>query len=524
MGNALLREKLKRKKRILKILKNKEGRTKKEKNNGQNEKGEEEVDGNGNVVSYSTSNIPAELSKIERANFILSYSGKLEDKYLIDEKLGQGTYGCVFKAINKTTKQQYAIKGTKKNRLKNIGRFFQEIEIMKNLDHPNIVKLYETIEDDNFIFLVMELCSGKELFDSIIENGSFTEKRAAIIMKQMLAAIFYLHSLNIAHRDLKPENFLFQNKNKNSLLKIIDFGLSKKLSDDEFTTTKAGTPYYVAPQVLEGKYDKRCDIWSLGIIMYTLLCGYPPFYGDTDSEVLRKVKKGQFQFYDSDWNHISNEAKDLVIKLLKYNPDERCTIKEALNHPWITQMAQTKKSIALPPTLLVNLQNFKKENQLKKAALTIIAQHLGDVDVNNLRNIFTAFDVDNNGTLSTKEIIDGLKNVGYQKIPPEIHRTIREIDLDGTGQIYYTEFLAATIDKRTYLREEICLIAFKVFDIDGNGKISMEELRKFFGKSDLKNSIGDKIIDSMLREIDLNGDGEIDFNEFMIMMRKKGKT
>ncbi|CRG93685.1 calcium-dependent protein kinase 2, putative [Plasmodium gallinaceum] len=506
MGNLILINKLRKKYNFIK----KESK----------EKNEILVEENTNNLNNST----REGSTFERENFILSHAGKLEDKYVIDKKLGQGTYGCVYKGINKTTRQYYAIKGEKKDRLKNINRFFQEIEIMKKLDHPNIVKLYETFEDDNFIFLVMELCSGKELFDSIIEQGSFTEKNAATIMKQIFSAIFYLHSLNIVHRDIKPENFLFQSESKDSLLKIIDFGLSKKLYEGEFTTTKAGTPYYVAPQVLEGKYDKKCDIWSSGIIMYTLLCGYPPFYGDTDNEVLKKVKQGEFCFYENDWGNISLDAKDLITNLLKYNPDERCTIEEALNHPWITQMTKSKKNIALSSSLLNNLKNFKKENQLKKAALTIIAQHLCDVEINNLRNIFIALDVDNSGTLSSQEILDGLKKIGYQKIPPDIHQILKDIDSNGSGQIHYTDFLAATIDKRTYLKEEICLIPFKVFDIDGNGKISIEELKKIFGKADVKNSLGDKAIDSLLQEIDLNGDGEIDFNEFMLMMKKKNRA
>ncbi|SOS77369.1 calcium-dependent protein kinase 2 [Plasmodium sp. gorilla clade G1] len=512
MGNHLSVNKLKRKKKKKSFL-NIYGKNTNENTSKQS---------NDYKYDINTSCISREgTTTLERKNLILCHSGKLEDKYIIDEKLGQGTYGCVYKGIDKVTNQLYAIKEEKKDRLKNINRFFQEIEIMKKLDHPNIVKLYETYENDNYIYLIMELCSGRELFDSIIENGSFTEKNAATIMKQIFSAIFYLHSLNIVHRDLKPENFLFQSESKDSLLKIIDFGLSKNLGTGEFTTTKAGTPYYVAPQVLDGKYDKKCDIWSSGVIMYTLLCGYPPFYGDTDNEVLKKVKKGEFCFYENDWGSISSDAKNLITKLLTYNPNERCTIEEALNHPWITQMTKSHEHVELSSTLLKNLKNFKKENELKKIALTIIAKHLCDVEINNLRNIFIALDVDNSGTLSSQEILDGLKKIGYQKIPPDIHQVLRDIDSNASGQIHYTDFLAATIDKQTYLKKEVCLIPFKFFDIDGNGKISVEELKRIFGRDDIENPLIDKAIDSLLQEVDLNGDGEIDFHEFMLMMSKK---
>merc|ERR1719334_1449185 len=153
------------------------------------------------------------------------------------------------------------------------------------MDHPNIIKLFETFEDHRNIYLVMELCSGGELFDRIIATGHFSEKEAAVLMQQIIRAVYYMHENSICHRDLKPENFLFMTKDpiESNYLKIIDFGLSCKFSPDKVMETKAGTPYYVAPQVLSGKYDHQSDIWSCGVIMYVLLCGYPPFFGDTDA-------------------------------------------------------------------------------------------------------------------------------------------------------------------------------------------------------------------------------------------------
>lgn len=164
---------------------------------------------------------------------------------------------------------------------------------MRNLDHPNIIKLYETFEDSRNIYLVMEICEGGELFDRIIDKGQFSETEARVIFTQMIQAINYCHSNGIAHRDLKPENFLFLTKAEDSPIKVIDFGLSKHFDEKgghSAMTTRAGTPYYISPEVLSGNYDESCDIWSSGVILYILLSGVPPFGGDSDPEILEAVK------------------------------------------------------------------------------------------------------------------------------------------------------------------------------------------------------------------------------------------
>lgn len=172
----------------------------------------------------------------------------------------------------------------------------------------------------------MELCSGGELFDRIIGAGHFTEQQAAAIMQQMFRVVFYLHQQSIMHRDLKPENFLFVEPNQKiekSTLKLIDFGLSCRFSPREFKGTKAGTPYYVSPQVLAGKYDKACDVWSCGVMMYVMLCGYPPFYGENDTDVLARVKLGTYTFVQQDWKDVSTDATELITKLLKKDATQR---------------------------------------------------------------------------------------------------------------------------------------------------------------------------------------------------------
>jgi len=215
-----------------------------------------------------------------RSMFILESNGKLTDSYELERnKLGEGSYGSVRKAKNKATGQTRAVKTIATAHLKNIESFKQEIAIMKMMDHPNIIQLYETFEDPKNIYLVMEVCTGGELFDKIIDSGHFNETNAAILMQQIIRAIHYMHTNHVCHRDLKPENFLFMTKDsiEKNTLKIIDFGLSCQFAPGQVLTTKAGTPYYVAPQVLAGKYDQLSDLWSCGVIMYVMLCGYPPF-------------------------------------------------------------------------------------------------------------------------------------------------------------------------------------------------------------------------------------------------------
>ncbi|KYK64102.1 calcium-dependent protein kinase CDPK2A [Toxoplasma gondii TgCatPRC2] len=462
---------------------------------------------------------------IDRSKFILENTGALTDFYEIDTAtLGQGTYGSVSKARKKDTGQMRAVKTISKSQVKNLERFRQEIAIMKELDHPNVIKLFETFEDHRNIYLVMELCTGGELFDRIISEGRLTEKQAAVLMKQMFSAVHYLHSNNIMHRDLKPENFLFLDSARESPLKIIDFGLSCRFKKGEFVSTKAGTPYYVAPQVLQGKYDFRCDAWSLGVILYILLCGYPPFYGETDAEVLAKVKTGVFSFSGPEWKRVSEEARELIRHLININPQERYTAEQALQHPWVTTLARNSQNVALPTTLMSNLKAFRAQNKLKKAALTVIAQHMSEKEIDHLRQIFMTLDVDNSGTLSVQEVREGLKRLGWTEIPADLQAIIEEVDSDKSGHIDYTEFIAATMDKKLYMKEDVCWAAFRVFDLDGNGKISQDELKKVLGMPDVETAVGRATIDALLTEVDLNGDGEIDFDEFMYMMRKKDPT
>jgi len=460
---------------------------------------------------------------IAHAAFIIENTGKITEQYSLDKKkLGEGSYGSVSKATNLSTKAIRAVKTISKAQMKNPERFKQEIAIMKMMDHPNIVKLFESFEDHRNIYLVMELCSGGELFDRIIESGHFTEVQAAILMQQIIRAIYYMHENKVCHRDLKPENFLFMTKEpiEKNFLKIIDFGLSCKFTQGQALSTKAGTPYYVAPQVLAGNYDQLSDLWSCGVIMYVLLCGYPPFFGDTDSEVLAKVRLGNFIFQQSDWKNISEDAKTLIRNLLKMNPRDRYTAEQALNHEWIKNKAPKAQGVSLQSSFVDNLRGFRSQNKLKKAALHVIAGQLSDDQIKALRETFMQLDKNGDGLLTPAELKDGLAKAGLKEIPPDLQAILEDVDSDGSGVIDYTEFLAATLDKRQYLQEDVCWSAFRLFDRNGDGKISKEELQAVLGDKGVEDALGTKQIAELLKEVDGNGDGVIDFQEFMDMMRK----
>lgn len=213
-------------------------------------------------------------------------------------------------------------------------RLQYEIGILKNLIHPNIVRLYEVYESKSTIVLVTELFDGKELFDEIIVREHFAEDDAAKVLQQLLQTIAYCHSQDIAHRDIKPENILIDTSQHDEI-KLIDFGTSHHfLKNDHTMHQQYGTPFYVAPEVLKGTYTEKVDIWSIGVLLFILLSGRPPFNGGTNEQILDKVQKGKWSFSNKIWDSVSAEAKDLIEKLLAFNPDKRLSAMDALKHPW----------------------------------------------------------------------------------------------------------------------------------------------------------------------------------------------
>lgn len=299
------------------------------------------------------------------ASTTISITGKLrniEDKYEIDHRiLGTGHTGSVRECIHRMTGQRYAVKSIRK-----VDRSFKpngverEIKLLKQMKHPSIIQLVDVYEDHVYIHLVTDLCKGGELFDKIVEkvsnsntsNGDdtddppcFSEREAARTIHQILTAVSYIHKRGIVHRDLKPENILFESQNNEvSSIKLIDFGLARRhLSSrgEAPMSTIVGTPYYIAPEVLDHNYDKACDLWSIGVITYILLCGYPPFNGRTADEVHYNVQRGKYRFPSEDWSNVSTEARRFIRRFLQRDPRKRMTVEQALNHPWMKKYVNT---------------------------------------------------------------------------------------------------------------------------------------------------------------------------------------
>lgn len=271
----------------------------------------------------------------------------VEDHYDMGKEIGRGGFSIVVEGTSKKTGAKFAIKCIKKSMVEgdDIKLLKREIQIMKKLDHSNILKLYEVFEDDDEFYLVMELVEGKELFDKIVERGQYSEKDAANIIHQVVSALAYLHDNGIAHRDLKPENLLSAGNDDNEVIKIADFGFSKNFGEEKLMTS-CGSPGYVAPEVLTSEsYDKSVDMWSIGVILYILLCGYPPFYADNAPALFKKIMDVQYDFDDPSWDEVSEEAKNLIQQLLVKEPGDRLTAQQVLENPWVTGDKASNKMI-----------------------------------------------------------------------------------------------------------------------------------------------------------------------------------
>ena len=274
--------------------------------------------------------------KFARENFVGEVQGKLLDLYDVVKQLGKGGYGKVYEVKNKKTGEIRACKHLSKLNVKDLDKFRREIEIMKKMDHPNIIKIYEVFESERSLYIIMEECKGGEIFDRIIEHiqnkQMYSEKDAANIFQQVMSCIQYCHNQNICHRDLKPENLLYLNpgSEKDNRIKVIDFGLSQAC---DRLKTKVGTAYYVSPEILNGNYTHLCDIWSAGVILYILLSGDPPFNGPNDNAIYNKVAQMKFSFPENKWKNVSKEAKDLISHML-VPEKERYTASQVLEHCW----------------------------------------------------------------------------------------------------------------------------------------------------------------------------------------------
>ena len=456
--------------------------------------------------------------KYGKKTFVGKSEGLFLDNYDVIKQLGKGGYGKVYEVKNKKTNEIRACKHLSKLNIKNLEKFEREINILINSDHPNIIKIYEVYESQRSLYLVMEECKGGEIFDRIIEHiqskKMYSEKDAAEILQQVMSAVEYCHNNGICHRDLKPENLLYLNpgEEKGNPIKVIDFGLSQIISPEKRLKTKVGTAYYVSPEILKGDYTEICDIWSAGVILYIFLSGDPPFNGPSDSDIYNKIAQMKFSFPEKKWNTISNDAKDLITHMIAPE-NERYTAKQVLKHPWF-------KNASNVPLSALNFDtayfiDYFRGSTLKKMSLLYIASRLDENEIENLKKAFEAFDKQKDGQITYDELKQGLIQLKSCNIKEnDIIALFKSIDVDQNGKIDYTEFLAATIQKVNYYRNERLWEAFCMYDKDNNGHITKEELIKALKAEKSQ----EKEIEKYIKAVDKNGDGQIDYKEFLALM------
>ncbi|KAH0728994.1 hypothetical protein KY289_000182 [Solanum tuberosum] len=446
-------------------------------------------------------------------------TGHLKEHYNLGEKLGHGQFGTTFLCIEKGTGKKYACKSIAKRKLltdEDVDDVRREIQIMHHLSgHPTVISIKGAYEDAVAVHVVMELCTGGELFDRIIKRGHYSERQAAELARTILGVVEACHSLGVMHRDLKPENFLFVNEEEDSPLKTIDFGLSMFFKPGQLFDDVVGSPYYVAPEVLRKRYGPEADIWSAGVIIYILLSGVPPFWGESEEEIFDEVLHGDIDFELDPWPKISQGAKDLVRRMLIRDPKKRLTAHEVLCHPWV-QIDGVAPDKPLDSAIFTRLTQFSAMNKLKKMAIRVIAERLSEEEIAGLKEMFKMIDTDNSGQITFDELKIGLKKFGTNLNESEIRDLMKAADIDNSGTIDYGEFVAAMLHANKIEKEDYLFAAFSYFDKDGSGYITADELQKAceeFGIEDVH-------LEEIIQEADQDNDGRIDYNEFVAMMHK----
>ena len=406
--------------------------------------------------------------------------------------LGEGHFASVRTAFKKREYSSHKLFAVKSIALKNLTEgekndLIREVEIISQLEHPHIIKFYETFHDQFYFHIITELCRGNNLDKRFKKLGrKMKEEYVRIIIMKILHAINYCHSFGIVHRDLKPENIVFESPNEeedndeeednnNSNIKIIDFGLSTLKNKTEKLHTILGTPYYMAPEVLKGEYNEKCDIWSIGAITYYLLTGSEPFKGETSNSIFAKILFTEPNYNTEKFKNISQNAIDFIKKCFEKDPDRRLSAKDGLKHTWFEPLF--KKIYApkfIDDNLLYNISTTKKFSQLKRLIMRYMVYNMGHTELSVYKKAFLAFDKYNSGYITPDEL-KNLFNIYHKPLTDEQIKNIMSIS-ENNNFLTYNEFIMACVKIRDFLSPEKLFDAFLFFDIDNNNIIDSNDI------------------------------------------------
>ena len=482
-------------------------------------------------------NLPEKLRGIEMSipvfqeSLITQNFGNPEKYYKKVRNLGSGSYGTVYLAKSVLKDNLVAIKVIEKIPANIIDdmEIKNEINILKSLSHPNIVKIYEFFDTALNYYIVTEYCKRGELFEYI--NNKYYERQLAVLFYQVFSGLCYLHEKKILHRDLKLENLMISEIEKDIStgeeyfwIKIIDFGTAKIFERKKKEKEIIGSSYYIAPEVLKKNYNEKCDTWSVGVILYMTLTGVPPFDGENDEDIINHIKIGKYNRTSKRFIEHSPEVKDLVNGLLERDSEKRLSAKDALSHPWFQKFGgrnlfcNFNKEEIMP--YIDNLFQYKYNSKIQELVIAFLVHNLGNNDETLIiLKMFRFFNKSGDCKLTKNEFTLALYGYKNKEDVDEMADIIfQRLDGDNNGYIEYEEFLRACVDKTKLMTRENLKFAFRFLDNDNTKTLGVKNiLRAFVTKP---NKEIEEIFLMTLKEVDKDGDGFIKFNEFCELMTK----
>jgi len=469
--------------------------------------------------------------QVKQENLIIQEKGNPSKKYKPTKLLGTGSFGSVYEAKNTIFQNVVAMKVINKDPNNELDEqeIRNEIDILKKLSHPNIVKIYEFYVSNSHYYIVTEFCRDGELF-SYIKN-KYSERQLAVLFYQVFSGLWYLHDNKILHRDIKLENIMISQKEKDNetgeelfWVKIIDFGTAKIFEKNKKEKDVVGSSYYIAPEVLKQNYNEKCDTWSVGVILYMMLVGRAPFDGKDDEEIILKINSADYNSKEPKLMKHSPEVRDLVSKLLQKDTDKRYSAKEAIAHPWFQKyggrsLYSNFKKEEIEP-YINNLFNYYFNSKIQQLVIAFLVHNLQNDDSSIIvLKLFRHFNKSGSCKLTKEELMNGLYDYrDKNEVDKVVDHLFRLLDGDNNGFIEYEEFLRACIDKKTILKSTYLKYAFKFLDKEKTGTLNTQKIIKAFVLT--PNKLIEAVFNNTLNSVDHDSDGIINFEEFQELMMK----